>query len=140
MSKYVVAPKFELNTPKKSGAYEIMHMDKVVASVSDLGQAKILNEQFMPYDIYLEESDDFDTRVNNLANFNHWCASRVLPLDRTYAKEIMNSLGVSQAVTDQDRAQISLSYHCVSLSDVYWVRAAGEDVTFDRLFLFVQHS
>ena len=136
MSKYVVNPRFELNTPKKSITYEIMHMDKVVATISTLGQAKILNEQFMPYDMYLEESNDFDDLGNNRANFYYWCASRVLSLDRTYAKEIMNSLGVSQAVTDQDRAQISLSYHCVSLNDVYWVRIVGEQVTFAELNLY----
>lgn len=136
MSKYVINPQFELNTPKKHVTYEIMHMDRTVAAVSAQGQVKLLNEQFMPYDIYLEESNDFDVRVNNLANFYHWCASRVLSLDRTYAKEIMNSLGVSQAITDQDRAQISLSYHCVSLNDVYWVRTEGEAVTFAELNLY----
>lgn len=136
MSKYVISPQFELNTPKKHVTYEIMHMDRTVAAVSTQGQVKLLNEQFMPYDIYLEESNDFDVRVNNLANFYHWCASRVLSLDRTYAKEIMNSLGVSQAITDQDRAQISLSYHCVSLNDVYWVRTEGEAVTFAELNLY----
>lgn len=136
MSKYVINPQFELNTPKKYVTYEIMHMDRTVAAVSTLGQVKILDEQFMPYDIYLEESNGFDALINNLANFYHWCASRVLSLDRTYAKEIMNSLGVSQAVTDQDRAQISLSYHCVSLNDVYWVRTEGEAVTFAELNLY----
>ena len=136
MSKYVINPQLELNTPKKYVTYEIMHMDRIVAAVSTLGQVKILDERFMPYDMYLEESNDFDDLVNNLANFYHWCASRVLSLDRTYAKEIMNSLGVSQAVTDQDRAQISLSYHCVSLNDVYWVRTEGEIVTFAELNLY----
>lgn len=136
MSKYVINPQFELNTPKKHVTYEIMHMDRTVAAVSAQGQVKLLDEQFMPYDIYLEESNDFDVRVNNLANFYHWCASRVLSLDRTYAKEIMNSLGVSQAITDQDRAQISLSYHCVSLNDVYWVRTESETVTFAELNLY----
>lgn len=136
MSKYIVNPQFELNTAKKTITYEIMHMDKVVATISTLGEAKILNKQFMPYDMYFEESSNFDVLVNNLANFHYWCASRVLSLDRTYAKEIMNSLGVSQAVTDQDRARISLSYHCVSLNDVYWVRTAGEDVTFEELNLY----
>lgn len=136
MSKYVINPQFELNTPKKHVTYEIMHMDRTVAAVSTLGQVKLLDEQFMPYDIYLEESNDFDVLVNNLANFYHWCASRVLSPDRTYAKEIMNSLGVSQAITDQDRAQISLSYHCVSLNDVYWVRTESETVTFAELNLY----
>lgn len=125
-----------MNTTKKTITYELMHMDKVVATVSTLGQTKIFNEQFLPYDMYLEESSDFDDLVNNLANFYYWCASRVLSLDRTYAKQIMNSLGVPQAVTDRDRAQISLSYHCVSLNDVYWVRTAGEAVTFAELNLY----
>lgn len=136
MSKYVVNPRFELNTSKTAITYEVMHMNKVVATVSTLGRAKILNEKFMPYDMYLEDSNDFDDLVNNLANFYYWCASRVLSLDRTYAKVIMNSLGVSQAMTDQDRAQISLSYHCVSLNDVYWIRTVGEAVTFEELNLY----
>lgn len=127
---------FERNSLQETVVYEIMHMEKLVASVSTLGQVQIFNAQFLPYDIYLEESDEFDDRINNLANFYHWCASRVLSLDRTYAKEIMNSLGVSQSVTDRDRAQISLSYHCVSLNDVYWVRTAGEEVTFASLNLY----
>lgn len=136
MGKYILNPRFELNTSPKSITYEIMHMDKIVASISTIGQARIITEKFMPYDMYLEEGSDFDVLGNNLANFYHWCASRVLSLDRTYAKEIMNSLGVSQAITDQDRAQISLSYHCVSLNDVYWVRTAGEDVSFAEINLY----
>lgn len=127
---------FERNSSQRTAVYEIMHIDKVVASVSTLGQVKIFNAQFLPYDIYLEESAAFDDRINNLANFYHWCASRVLSLDRTYAKQIMNSLGVPQAVTDRDRAQISLSYHCVSLNDVYWVRTVGEAVSFKELNLY----
>lgn len=136
MSIYVNNPRFELNTPQGSTVYEIMHMEKVVASISSLGQAQILDERFMPYDLYLEESDDFDDLLNNLAVFYHWCASRVLSLDRKYAKEILNCLGLSQAVTDQDRANISLSYHCVSLNDVYWVRTAGENICFEDLNLY----
>ena len=127
---------FVRNASQETTVYEIMHMEKIVASVSTLGQVKIFNAQFLPYDIYLEESDAFDDRINNLANFYHWCASRVLSLDRTYAKEIMNSLGVTQSVTDRDRAQISLSYHCVSLNDVFWVRTVGEKVTFAELNLY----
>lgn len=118
--------------------YEIMHMDRMVASISLGGNAEIFNEIFMPYDLYLEqeEKNDIDTMINNLTNFYHWCASRVLSLDRKYAKEILNSIGVAQAVTDRDRANISLSYHCVSLTDVYWVRKQGEDVTFEELNLY----
>lgn len=136
MNRFITNPQFELNTARQSVVYEIMHMEKVVATISSLGYVSILNGHFLPYDLYLEESDEFDSLINNCNHFNYWCASRVLSLDRTYAKEIMNSLGVSQAVTDQDRAQISLSYHCVSLNDVYWVRISGEPVTFQELNLY----
>ena len=37
--------------------------------------------------------------------------------DRTYAKEILNSIGASQSVTDRERVQIALFYHCLSLLD-----------------------
>jgi hypothetical protein len=116
-------------------------MEKTVAQISSIGQVVILDEMFMPYDLYLEqlEENDIDIMLNNLNNFYHWCASRVLSLDRQYAKEILNSIGASQAVTDKDRARISLSYHCVSLTDVYWVRRQEETVTFAQLNLY-DHS
>lgn len=116
-----------LSKKNKSYIFELMHMEKIVAKVSSNGKVSIMQEKFMPYDLYLEEEDenDIDILVNNLVNFQHWCASRVLSLDRTYAKEILNSIGVMQAMTDKDRANISLSYHCVSLTDVYWVRKEG---------------
>lgn len=123
---------------KKSDIYEIMHMEKCVAQISSNGRVEIHDEKFLPYDLYLDENDkdDIDVRVNNITNFNHWCASRVLSLDRKYAKEILNSIGMSQAVTDKDRANISLSYHCVSLTDVYWVRKTGETIAFAELNLY----
>ena len=39
-------------------------------------------------------------------------------------------------MTDRDRADISLSYHCVSLTDVFWVRRKGENATFQQLNLY----
>lgn len=60
----------------------------------------------------------------------------MLTLDRKYAKELLNSIGASQATTDKQRAQISLSYHCVSLTDVYWVRQYGEKITFSEINLY----
>lgn len=118
--------------------YEIMHMEKTVARISTNGKAEILDEKFMPYDLYLEEEDenDIDVLVNNVNNFQYWCASRILSLDRKYAKEILNSIGAAQAVTDKDRADVTLSYHCVSLTDVYWVKQQGEELTFAAINLY----
>lgn len=145
MSHIVDKVKIELNvntasdSVRRSVIYEVMHMEKTVARISSTGEAEVLNRKFMPYDLYLEEEDleyDIEIRMNNLNNFYHWCASRVLSLDRKYAKEILNSIGAVQAVTDRERADISLSYHCVSLTDVFWVRKHGEDVTFKQINLY----
>ena len=124
---------------KKSTCYEIMHGERKIAEINIRGEVDIFDEKFFPYDLYLEEDRDFDTLINNMNNFYHWCASRVLSLDRKYAKEILNSIGMSQAVTDLDRAKISLSYHCVSLTDVFWVKEKEEEVSFEKLNLY-DHS
>ena len=134
----------EINSNSKTAmqyekSYQIMHMEKPVATVSLAGKAEIINEKFMPYDLYLEEDysdNDIDIRINNLNNFYHWCASRVLSLDRKYAKEILNSIGAVQAVTDRDRAEIALSYHCVSLTDVFWVKKGREHISFSQINLY----
>lgn len=119
--------------------YHVMHMEKCVAQVSTVGECKIHLEDLMPCDLVLEESDDFDDRINNVTNFYYWCASRMLTLDRTYAKEILNSIGASQSVTDRERAQIALSYHCLSLLDVFWVKEENETVRFEDINLYT-HS
>lgn len=125
-----------LNISSGYFTYEIMHMEKLVATVSTLGKAKIYNAQFMPYDMYLEESSDFDSLENNLENFYYWCTSRMFPLNRTYADEIMQGLGVAGSLTNKERAQLAISYNCVSLNDVYWVRIEGENKTFSELNLY----
>ncbi len=119
--------------------YEIMHMDRKVARIHDSGQCKIYYKSFMPYNLYLEESEDIDTLVNNITNFNYWCATRVLTLDRKYAKEILNSIGMLQAVTDKERAKIALSYRCASLTDVFWVKLRKERISFRDVNLYENH-
>ena len=121
--------------------FMIMHKDRNVASVREDGSCTIYAPSFMPFNLYLEVcgDNDLDTRLNNLNNFYYWCASRVLTLDRKYVKEILNSIGARQAVTDRDRAMIAISYHGLSLTDVYWIRQNREKVRFSDLSLF-RHS
>lgn len=121
--------------------YEIMHRDLVAARISSDGSCSIFAPAFLPYNLYLEEDPSLDitVRLNNLTNFYYWCASRVLTLDRVYAKEVLNAIGAVQAATDRERAKISLSYHCVTLTDVFWTRKDGEHVTFSELNLY-EHS
>lgn len=126
-------------TAKQHKCYEIMHLESVVAEIGSSGDARIFMPEFMPYDMWLDEDNDIDTLINNLMNFYHWCSSRMLTLDRKYAKEIMNSIGAAQAVTDRDRADIALSYRCLTLTDVYWVREKGDNVLFSDINLYDNH-
>ena len=113
-----------------------MHKDRKVAAIREDGTCTIYTPSFMPYNLYLETANDLDTRLNNLNNFYYWCSSRVLTLDRRFAKEILNSIGAKQAVTDRDRAAIAISYHGLSLTDVYWIKFNRENVSFADLSLF----
>lgn len=119
--------------------YAIMHKNRKVASINSDGSCTIYFPTFMPYSLYLEDSQDIDDRLNNLVNFYAWCSSRVLTLDRKYAKEILNALGMKQSTTDKERAEIAVSYHCVSMMDVYWVKGLREKITYDDVNI-LNHS
>ena len=81
-----------------------------------------------------------DARQNtemDLCGMVYRCSNRLRANDtRKYAKEILNSIGAKQTVTDRDRARIAISYHCLSLMDVFWVKQNREPVTFSDLSLF----
>ena len=119
--------------------YAVMHLDRHVATVRGDGSCTVYYPQFMPYNLYLEKADDLSGRMNNLSNFHYWCATRLITMDRKYAKEILNSLGMKQAVTDRERAEIAISYHALCLTDVFWVREIGEKVSYAEINLY-DHS
>lgn len=124
----------------EKSTYEIMHGQRKVARIDTQGHCHIYDREFMPYHLYLDDSEeDIDTLVNNVTNFYYWCATRILTLDRQYAKEILNSIGATQAATDRDRARIALSYHCLSLIDIYWVKQQGEKVFYPEINLYENH-
>ena len=70
----------------KATVYCIMYTERCVAQVSTAGECKIYIEDFMPYGLVLKESNDFDTRINNVISFHSWCASRLILRDRTLCK------------------------------------------------------
>lgn len=121
--------------------YEIMHGSQTAACICRNGMCQIYMAEMLPYNLYLEQvsEDDIDGRIQNLDNFYHWCASRILTLDREYAKEILNSIGATQSATDKDRAEIALSYHCLSLMDIFWTKENQEQQSFSELNLFENH-
>ena len=122
-------------------SYAIMHLERHVATLREDGSCAVHYPRFMPYNLYLEKTEgtDLNARLNNLNNFYYWCATRLLTLDRKYAKEILNSLGMKQAVTDRERAEIAISYHALCLTDVFWVRELREKTRYTDINLY-DHS
>lgn len=114
--------------------YHIMHGNRIVAQIDTQGHCHIFSKKFMPYNLYLEETDD--DPLDNLSNFYFWCASRILPPNRQHRDAILKSL----TLPSQEPAQIALLCHCLSLTDVYWVRASNENITFQDINLYDSHS
>lgn len=118
-----------------------MHKNSIVADITESGVVNIYQSDFLPYGLFLEEGTEgsFDDSMNNLVNFYAWLSSRVLTLDREYAKEILNSIGATQATNDRDRALFAIKYKALSLCDVYWVKENTENVLFEDVNLFDNH-
>ena len=113
--------------------YEILHNETPVAQIDTQGRCRIHSKKFMPFNLYLEETDnDLDTRLNNLSNFNFWCSSRILSPKRQYADVILKSLPIATKYY----AQISLFCHCLSLTDLYWVRTLNKPITYSSINLY----
>lgn len=112
---------------------DIMHGSQKIAGIRRNGTCEIYVPEMMPYNLYLETEvdDDFDQRVQNVENFYYWCSTRMLPSNRTYSKAIWNSLRIPQVETDKDRALLALSYFCLSLTDIYWVKRPDQTFRID---------
>ena len=63
-------------------SYAIMHLDRHVATARADGSCTVYRPRFMPFGLYLERAEDMSARLNNQNNFHHWCAGRLLTLNR----------------------------------------------------------
>ena len=106
----------------------------------DTGEFSVLAEPFMPYNLHLTaESGSIQEKIANINAVHHWCADRVLSLDRRYAKQILNELGLPQSQNNSVKAKISLSCRSISLQDCFWVKEEGDAITWDNVNLFTHH-
>ena len=100
------------------------------------GSVSFIHPEYIPFGLFLKETDELDKRVENINNFNYWCANRVLSLDRKYAKQILNHFGYAQSSLDVDKANIALFTRCVSLNDPYWTQNENENLSWDDVNIF----
>lgn len=98
--------------------------DKPVLEVKENGQCTILEFDFLPLALRKENI--------SLADFMEWASNRTLSIGRSYAKEILNRLHLSQS----NRYAVCKACRGLSLEDSYWIRQDGDDKKWEDVNLF----
>lgn len=122
---------------------QVMHGEDKIVTICRNGTCVIHNSLMLPYNLYLEEAGDLssiDVRMQNLDNFYYWCATRTIPRNRKYAKEILNSVNASHDETDRSRAVTALAHNCLSLTDIYWTKALYQKNSFEEINLYENYK
>ncbi len=103
---------------------QLLLKDKPILEVKDNGQCNILDFDHLPFALRKEDV--------TLADFVEWASNRTLSIGRSYAKEILNSLRLSQS----NRYAVCKACRGLSLEDSYWIRQDGDKKTWEQVNLF----
>ena len=103
---------------------QLLLKDTPVLEIKDDGTCIVLDFERLP----------FALRKENIAysEFVEWAMNRTLSLGRSYAKEILNTLRLSQ----NNRYAIFKACRGLSLEDAYWVMQDGDNQTWEDVNLF----
>ncbi len=103
---------------------QLLLKDTPVLEIRDDGTCIVLDFERLP----------FALRKQNIAysEFVEWAMNRTLSLGRSYAKEILNTLRLSQ----NNRYAIFKACRGLSLEDAYWVKQDGDAQTWEDVNLF----
>lgn len=113
-----------------SGKKYLKFADEIVAVVNtDTGEVKVINNELLPWSLSFREGNDFKTAYGNLNSFKEWCAGRTLSLSKANAKRICNAIGLLQTEATEYKANLAMSYKCLSLDDAYWVTTENDSST-----------
>lgn len=103
---------------------QLLLKDNPVLEADDNGMCKVLDFDHLPFALRKEKI--------MLADFIEWASNRTLSIGRSYAKEILNSLRLSQS----NRYAVCKACRGLSLEDSYWIRQDGDHKTWKEVNLF----
>ena len=103
---------------------QLLLKDTPVLEIKDDGTCVVLDFERLPFAIRKE-------RVA-YSEFVEWAMNRTLSLGRSYAKEILNTLRLSQS----NRYAIFKACRGLSLEDSYWVKQDGDNQSWEDVNLF----
>lgn len=103
---------------------QLMLKDCSILEITEDGAYKILDFERLPFALRRQNI--------NLADFMEWASNRTLSIGRSYAKEILNRLRLSQS----NRYSVCKACRGLSLEDSYWIRQEGDDKKWEEVNLF----
>ena len=103
---------------------QLLLKDKPILDIQENGTCRILDFDRLPFALRKENITFID--------FIEWASNRTLSIGRSYAKEILNSLRLSQT----NRVAVCKACRGLSLEDAYWIRQEGDDKTWKEVNLF----
>lgn len=98
--------------------------DDPILEINNNGSCKIIDFDRLPFALRKENI--------TLADFMEWASNRTLSIGRSNAKEILNTLRLSQT----NRYAVCKACRGVSLEDAYWIRQEEDDKTWKEVNLF----
>ena len=93
----------------------LMLKDSPLLEIDENGACQILDFERLPFALRKQ-------RIT-LVDFVEWASGRTLSIGRSYAKEILNSLRLSQ----KNRYAVCKACRGLSLEDSYWILQEGDD-------------
>lgn len=103
---------------------QLLIKDKPVLNITEDGKCTILDFDRLPFALRKENISFVD--------FMEWASNRTLSIGRTYAKEILNSLRLSQT----NHYAVCRACRGLSLEDSYWIRQEGDTASWREINLF----
>ncbi len=103
---------------------QLLLQDTPLLEIGDNGVCTILEFDRLPFGLRKENI--------TFVEFMEWASNRTLSIGRSFAKEILNYLRLSQT----NRYAVCRACRGLSLEDSYWIRQAGEEKTWSEVNLF----
>ncbi len=103
---------------------QLLLKDKPLMEIYPTGECVILDFDRLPFALRREDVSFVD--------FMEWASNRTLSMGRSYAKEILNAMRLSQT----NRYAVCRACRGLSLEDSYWIRQDGDEAAWDEVNLF----
>lgn len=103
---------------------QLLLKDKPLLDIQEDGNCIIRDFDRLPFALRKEKV--------TFVEFMEWASNRTLSIGRSYAKEILNTLRLSQG----NRYAVCKACRGLSLEDAYWIREKGDGKTWREVNLF----